>query len=80
MNIKVLGSGCRNCIALSENAAKAIRDAGVDAQVEKVTDLASIASYGVLRTPALVIDDKVVSFGRVLSPAEIVKLIEIARS
>ncbi len=75
MNIKVLGSGCKNCSMLSDNAAQAARELGINAQVEKVTDLEAIVSYGVLRTPALVIDEKVVSFGRVLSPAEIVKLI-----
>lgn len=76
MHIKVLGSGCKNCLLLAENTSKAVSQMGIDADVEKVNDLETIASYGVLRTPALVIDGRVVSFGRVLSPAEISKLIE----
>ncbi len=78
MRIKILGAGCKNCVTLAENAAQAAREIGLDAQVEKVTDLEAIVSYGVLRTPALVVDEKVMSLGRVLSSAEIVQLLQKA--
>lgn len=76
MIIKVLGSGCRNCIILAENAAAAVKETGVDATIEKVTDIQDIMAYGVMSTPALVIDEKVVSSGRVLRPNEIGKLLK----
>lgn len=78
MVIKILGSGCKNCMTLAENAHEAIQEAGIDAQLEKVTDFVQIAAFGVMSTPALVIDEKVVSSGKVLKPKEIVKLIEKA--
>lgn len=71
MIIKILGSGCKKCVALGENAKAAAAAAGKDAELVKVTDFAEIAGYGVMSTPGLVIDGKVVSTGRVLSPAEI---------
>lgn len=76
MEIKVLGSGCRNCMTLEANVRTAIADLGIGADVEKVTDFAEIARYGIMSTPGLVIDGKVVSFGKVLKPSDIVKLIE----
>jgi small redox-active disulfide protein 2 len=76
MNIKILGSGCKNCIALADNTKAALTETGIKAEVEKVTDFAQIARYGVLSMPALVIDEKVVSFGKVLKPKEIAHLIE----
>lgn len=78
MIIKILGAGCKNCVTLAENATQAAKEMGLDARVEKVTDLEVIVSYGILRTPALVVDEKVMSFGRVLSPAEITKLLQKA--
>jgi small redox-active disulfide protein 2 len=78
MIIKILGAGCKSCVTLAENAERAAKEMGLDAQVEKVTDLEAIVSYGILRTPALVVDEKVMSFGRVLSPAEITKLLQKA--
>ncbi|MFK7837468.1 MAG: thioredoxin family protein [Sulfitobacter sp.] len=71
MNIKILGSGCKKCIALAENAQQAMATAGIDGEIEKVTDIIDIARYGIMSTPGLVIDDKVASSGRVLSTAEI---------
>lgn len=71
MHIKILGSGCNNCIKLAENAKKAISEYGIDATVEKVEDIEAIMAYGVMRTPALVIDEKVKSMGKVLSTKQI---------
>lgn len=77
MVIKVLGSGCSKCKKLEENVRKAVVDKGLDATIEKVTDLKTIMSYGVMSTPALVVDEKVVSTGRLLNVADIVKLIGV---
>lgn len=71
MIIKILGSGCKKCIALAENAKTATQSAGIDAEIEKVTDVVAIAGYGIMSTPGLVIDEIVVSSGRVLSASEI---------
>ena len=75
MIIKILGSGCKRCQALGENAMAAAKAAGKDAEIVKVTDVAQIASYGVMATPGLVIDEKLVSSGRVLSTEDIGKLL-----
>jgi small redox-active disulfide protein 2 len=74
--LKVLGTGCPRCVSLAENAEKAARELGVDYVLEKVTDLDAIMSWGVMMTPALVIDGKVVSSGRLLSPGQIRELLE----
>lgn len=74
--IKVLGSGCSKCLELEENTKVALKNLGIDTTVEKVSDFSVIASYGVMTTPALVIDEKVVSYGKVLSATEIVKILE----
>lgn len=79
MKIKVLGSGCKRCIALGENTATALANLGLQAEIVKVTDYAEIAAHGVMSTPGLAIDDKVVSVGKVLSPAEIEPLLKAAR-
>ncbi len=71
MEIKILGSGCKNCCTLEENARKAVEEKGLKATFEKVTDFKSIANYGVMRTPGLVVDEKVISSGKVLSVEEI---------
>jgi small redox-active disulfide protein 2 len=75
MIIKVLGSGCSKCKKLEENVHKAIAEKGIAASVEKVSDLKAIMSYGVMMTPALVVDEKVVSSGKLLSSADIAKLL-----
>lgn len=69
--IAVLGSGCPNCINLEKNAREAITIAGVKAEVVHVRDPREIASYGILSTPGLVIDGKVVSAGRIPSAGDI---------
>lgn len=71
MIIKVLGSGCKKCVTLAENASAAAKAAGIDAEVVKVTDFAEMARYGIMSTPALVIDEKLVSTGKVLSADEV---------
>ena len=76
MIIKILGSGCKNCVTLGDNTKTALTELGIDAEIVKVTDFAEIAAFGVMSTPALVIDEKVVSFGKVLKPKDIVKIIE----
>lgn len=68
--IKVLGSGCKKCKELEKNVIEALQELGIDETVEHVTDFAQIAAYGVISTPALVVDDKVVSFGKVLTKDE----------
>ena len=76
MIIKILGSGCKKCVALGENAKTALQATAIDAKIEKVTDFVAIAGYGVMSTPGLVIDEKVVSTGRVLSASEIEGLLK----
>ena len=75
MLIKVLGPGCKNCTTLEKNVREALARLGVDAEVEKVTDYADIAGYGIMRTPGLVVDEQVVLSGRVAKPAEIAQLL-----
>ncbi len=76
MEIKVLGPGCAKCNKLYDEARKAIDQAGVDANLEKVEAIADIASYGVMFTPALVVDGEVRSSGSVLKAAKIAALLK----
>ena len=71
LTIKVLGSGCANCKRLEQIARKVISDMSVEADVIKVTDYNDIMSYNILSTPGLVIDEKVVSSGRIPTPTEV---------
>lgn len=75
MEIKILGAGCPNCKKLESNAKKAVKELGVDADIKKVQDIKDIMSYGVMSTPALVVDEKVISKGKVLSKNEIKKML-----
>jgi small redox-active disulfide protein 2 len=75
MIIKILGSGCKKCVTLGENARAAAEAAGKQAEIVKVTDFAEIAGYGVMSTPGLVIDEKLVSVGKVLTAEDIGKLL-----
>jgi small redox-active disulfide protein 2 len=75
MIIKILGSGCANCKRLEANTNQALAELGLQATVEKVTDFGDIASYGVMKTPGLVVDEQVLVSGRVPEPAEIAKLL-----
>lgn len=73
--IKVLGPGCANCHKVEELVKQAVGQLGVDAKVELVTDMATIMRYGVMQTPGMVIDDKVVSTGRVPALSQVVTMI-----
>lgn len=75
MKIKVLGSGCRNCQNLEKNVKEALQESGKEAVVEKVTDMKEIMKYGVMKTPALVIDEKVLISGRVASVKELIEIL-----
>lgn len=75
-NVKVLGGGCKKCHTLENNTREALTELGISIEVELITDFAVIATYGVMSTPALVIDEKVVSYGKVLKKEEIIKIID----
>lgn len=75
MIIKVLGSGCANCVKLEENAKLAAKELGLEAEFVKVKDMEGIASYGIMRTPGLVVDENVVSYGKVLTAEQIKPLL-----
>lgn len=80
MDIKILGTGCPNCKRLEKVTHQAVIEIGVEATISKVTDMGDILTYDILSTPGLVIDEKVVSSGRVPSKAEITSLIATALS
>lgn len=71
LNIKILGSGCANCKRLEAVARKVVSDLGLDAEIEKVTDMNEIMKWPILSTPGLVVNGKVVSSGRIPSESEI---------
>ncbi len=71
MHVQVLGTGCPKCTLLAERVAAAARDNALDIQLEKVTDIQQILSYGVLSTPALVVDGKLRFSGKVPEVAEL---------
>jgi len=71
LNIKILGSGCANCKRLEQIAHKVVTEMGIEADVVKVTEYPDIMAYNVLSTPGLVINEKVVSSGRIPTPAEV---------
>lgn len=76
MIIKVLGTGCANCKKLEQNTKDAVNELGISATIEKVQDFKDIASYGVMRTPALVIDEEVKVVGKVAKVDEIKALLK----
>ena len=73
--VQVLGPGCAKCEKLKQNAEEAVAQSGVEATVEKVTDINVITGFGVMMTPALAVDGEVKLVGRVPSPEDIVKLL-----
>ena len=74
--VQVLGPGCAKCEKLKHNAEEAVKKSGVEASVEKITDINVITGFGVMMTPALAIDGEVKLVGRVATPDEIVKLLQ----
>jgi small redox-active disulfide protein 2 len=75
MKVQILGTGCPKCTKLAANAETAIKALGLDCQIEKVTDINEIMSFGVMLTPALAVDGQVKIVGKVPSPDEIQKLL-----
>jgi len=73
--IQILGTGCPKCEKLKKNAEEAVKLAGTEAVIEKITDIGKITSFGVMMTPALAIDGQVKAVGKVLSAEEIQKLL-----
>lgn len=71
--IKVLGSGCASCHTFYENVKNAVKEMGIAAEVQYITDLEKVMEYGVISMPALVVNDKIVSMGRVLKVGDIQK-------
>lgn len=78
-SVKVLGSGCTKCNQLEAATRAALEQMGMNATIDHVTDYAQIAAYGVMTTPALVVDGKVVSYGKVLKTDEVVKILQKLR-
>ena len=73
--IRILGTGCPKCRKLTENAETAAKELGMDYEIEKVTDIADIVNFGVMMTPALLVDDEVKLVGKIASVEEIKALI-----
>lgn len=78
-SVKVLGSGCAKCNQLEAATKAALEQLGMDTKIDHVTDFSQIAAYGVMTTPALVVDGKVVSYGKVLKVEEVVKILQKVR-
>lgn len=75
MNLKILGGGCKKCETLLSNTKEAVKNLNLDAEIEYITDMKKIMTYGVMSMPALVKDEKVISMGKVLNSSDIEKLI-----
>ncbi len=75
-SVKILGSGCAKCNQLEANTVEALKILGMDTAIEHVTDFGQIAAYGVMSTPALVVDGKVVAYGTVCSTDDVVKILQ----
>lgn len=75
MIIKILGSGCKKCNDLYKNSESAVKELEIDAEIEKITDMVEIMKFGVMSTPALVVNDEVKSAGTLLSSKEIVDIL-----
>ncbi len=74
--IKILGSGCTSCNMLEQSVRKAVSNMNIDVEIKHIRDFSEIASYGVISTPALVLGDKVLSYGKVLSVDEVEKILK----
>jgi small redox-active disulfide protein 2 len=80
MNIKILGTGCAKCHQLEKTAKEVVKELGIDSNIEEVKDIDKIIAYNVLLTPGLVINEKVVSSGKVPTKAEVTQLVIDAMS
>jgi small redox-active disulfide protein 2 len=80
MNVKILGTGCPNCLRLEALVRQVATEKGLSLEVDKVTDIAKIMSYGIMSTPGLVVDGQVMSSGRVPPKAEVAALLAAATS
>ena len=74
-SIKVLGAGCKSCHEMYENTKAAVKNAGLSVEVEYITDMEKVMGYGVMSMPGLVVNEKVVSMGKVLKTADVEKLL-----
>lgn len=74
--VKVLGAGCKSCHEQYENAKAAVKALGLDLEVEYITDMEKVMGYGVMSMPAIVVNEKVVSMGKVLKTADVEKLLK----
>lgn len=79
MGVKILGGGCAKCNQLEAATVEALTELGMDTTIEHIKEWGEIASYGVMTTPALVIDGKIVSFGKVLKKEEVIKILKEVR-
>ncbi len=75
MKIQILGSGCPNCKKLEANTIEAIKAMGIEAEIEKVTDIDKIMEFGVMMTPGFVVDGTVKSVGKVLKKEQIIQIL-----
>lgn len=74
--IKVLGAGCKSCHEQYENVRKAVTEMGLDIEVEYITDMERVMTYGVMSMPAIAVNEKIASTGKVLKTADVVKLLK----
>lgn len=77
--VKILGTGCTKCNQLEANTQEALKQLGMNTDIDHITDFVQISAYGVMTTPALVIDGKVVAFGKVLTTDEVIELLKKVR-
>ena len=75
-HIKVLGAGCKSCHEQHENVKKAVENMSLDAEVEYITDMEKVMSYGVMSMPAIVVNEQIVSMGKVLKAAQVEELLK----
>ena len=75
MKVQILGGGCKNCNILEKNTKEALENLGINTDVEKVTDFKEITALGIMRTPAVMVDGKLLVSGRVAKTKEIIKLL-----
>ena len=76
LHIKVLGAGCKSCHMQYENVLEAVSSLGLDAEVEYITDMEKVMSYGVMSMPAVVVNEQIMSMGKVLKVAEVEKILQ----